>query len=112
MKLHVLSNARDHAKDRSLHSTHALIFGGKIIVFPVVDWQATGGEKLFTNITTRFRVLLYFFLRSNTMSTPLKVKRNTWSIAKEKDFLLLCKEKAITDLLDKCVTSAGVSRPF
>ena len=49
MKLHVLSNARDHAKDRSLHSTHALIFGGKIIAFPVVDWQATGGEKLFTN---------------------------------------------------------------
>ena len=44
------------------------------------------------------------------MSTPLKVKRNTWSIAEEKDFLLLCKEKAITDLLDQCVTSAGVSR--
>ena len=110
MKLHVLSNARDHAKDRSLHSTHALIFGGKIIAFPVVDWQATGGEKLFT---TRFRFLLYFFLRSNTMSTPLKVKRNqAWSIAEEKDFLLFCKEKAITDLLDKCVTSAGVSRPF
>ena len=42
----------------------------------------------------------------------MKVKRNTWSIAEEKDFLLLCKEKAITDLLDKCVTSAGVSRPF
>ena len=57
-------------------------------------------------------VLLYFFLRSNTMSTSFKVKRNTWSIAEEKDFLLLCKEKAITDLLDKCVTSAGVSRPF
>ena len=47
------------------------------------------------------------------MSTPLKVKRNqAWSIAEEKDFLLLCKEKAITDLLDKCVTSACVSRPF
>ena len=46
------------------------------------------------------------------MSTPLKVKRNTWSIAEENDFLLLYKEKAITNLLDKCVTSAGVSRPF
>ena len=46
------------------------------------------------------------------MSTPLKVKRNTWSIAEEKVFLLLCKDKAITDLLDKCVTSAGVSRPL
>ena len=92
------------------HSTHAFIFGGKIIACPAerpaVDWQATGGEK--------FRFLVYsalFFLRSNTMSTPLKVKRNTWSIAEKKDFLLLCK-KAITDLLDKCVTSAGVSRPF
>ena len=46
------------------------------------------------------------------MSMPLKVKRNTLSIAEEKDFLLLCKEKAITDLLDNYVTSAGVSRPF
>ena len=63
-------------------------------------------------ITTRFvslPILLYFFLRSNTMNTPLKVKRNTWSIVEEKDFFLLCKEKAITDLLDKCVTSAGVA---
>ena len=49
------------------------------------------------------------------MSSLLKAKRKTWSIAEEKDFLLLCKEKAIADLLDKCVTSAGVvgvSRPF
>ena len=57
-------------------------------------------------------ILLYFFLRSITMSSPLKAKRNSWSIAEEKDFLLLCKEKAIADLLYKCVTSAGVSRPF
>ena len=55
-------------------------------------------------------ILLYVFLRSNTTSTPLKVKRNTWSIAEEKYFLLLCKEKAIIDLLDKYVTSAGVSK--
>ena len=31
------------------HSRYALIFGGKIIACPAVDWQATGGEKLFTN---------------------------------------------------------------
>ena len=31
------------------HSTHALIFGGKIIACPTVDGQATGGVKLFTN---------------------------------------------------------------
>ena len=24
-----------------------------------MDWQATGGEKLFTNIITRFRFLVY-----------------------------------------------------
>ena len=69
---------------------------------------------LFTN-TTRFRFLVYFalfFFRSITKSSPLKAKRNTWSIAEEKDFLLLCKEKAIAGFLDKCVTSAGVSRPF
>ena len=46
------------------------------------------------------------------MSSPLKAERNTWSVAEENDFLLLCKEKAIADLLDKCVTSADVSRPF
>ena len=43
------------------HSTHTLTFGGKIIACPAADWQATGGEKLFTN-TTRFRVLVYFAL--------------------------------------------------
>ena len=42
------------------------------------------------------------------MSTLSKEKRNTWSIVKEKHYLLLCEEKAITDLLDKCVTSAGL----
>ena len=31
-----------------------------------------------------------------------KGKRNTWSTAEEKDFLLLCKERVITDLEDKC----------
>ena len=28
--------------------------------------------------------------------------RNTWSTAEKKDFLLLCKERAIADLEDKC----------
>ena len=71
---------------------HALIFGGKIIAYPAVDWQATGGEKLFANYNVfsfPSPILLYFFLCSNTMSTLLKVKRNTWSMAEEKDFLLL-----------------------
>ena len=35
------------------------------------------------------------------MSTPTKAKRNTGSNAEEKDFVLLCKERAIADLLDK-----------
>ena len=39
------------------HSTRALIFDGKIVASPTVDWQATGREKSFTNITTRFRFL-------------------------------------------------------
>ena len=30
------------------HSTHAFVFGGKIIACPM-DWQATGGKKLLTN---------------------------------------------------------------
>ena len=44
------------------------------------------------------------------MRRPKKGKKNVWSSAEEEDFLLLCKEKQIADLLDKCVTSAGVSR--
>ena len=84
-----------------MHSTHALIFGGKIIACPTVDWQATQGKIVYKlqRIIVSLSILLYFFLCSNTMSTPLKVKRNTWSIVEEKDFLLLCKEKAITNLL-------------
>ena len=46
------------------HGTHALIFGGKIIACHTADWQATDGEKLFTN-TTRFRCLVYFALFFN-----------------------------------------------
>ena len=53
----------------------------------------------------------FIFLRSNTMSTPLKVKKKHLVHRGGKRFFLLCK-KAITDLLDKCVTSAGVSRLF
>ena len=31
------------------------------------------------------------------MGTPTKAKRKTWSTAEEKDFVLLCKERAIVD---------------
>ena len=115
-----INNLRVLHKTRT-HSTHVLIFGGKINACPAVppvDWQVTGlshwrGKIVYKlqRVFVSLPILLYFFLRSNTMSTPLKVKRNTWSIVEEKDFLL-CKEKAITDLLDKCLTSAGVRRPF
>ena len=44
------------------------------------------------------------------MSSPTKEKKNVWSSAEERDFLPLCKEKQIADLLNKCVTSAGVRR--
>ena len=94
-------------------STHALIFGGKIIACPAADWQATGGEKLFTN-TTRFRFLVYFalfFFSLNYNELAVKGKKKHL-VHRGKDFLLLCKGKATADLLDKCLTSAGVSRPF
>ena len=69
-----------------------LIFGKKIIACPAADWQATGGKKLFSTYNAlSFRCLFCFiFLRSSTMSWPLKAKRNAWSIVEEKDFLLLC----------------------
>ena len=54
------------------HSTHALSFGGKIVACPAVDWQATGGEKLFTN-TTRFRLLVY----SALVFSSLKYNQHT-----------------------------------
>ena len=96
------------ASYKRTHRTHALIFGGKIFACPAVDWQATGREKLLTNYNAfsfpwvanyskTFK--LYLFLRSSTMSTPTKAKRNTSSTAEDNDFLLLCKERAIADLL-------------
>ena len=48
------------------HSTHALIFGGKIIACPAVDWQATGGGKLFTNYNA-FRFLAYCTLSFSSL---------------------------------------------
>ena len=47
------------------HSTHALIFGGKIIACPAVDWQATGEEKLFTNYTAFSFPCLFCFIFSS-----------------------------------------------
>ena len=44
------------------HSTHALIFGGKIIACPAVDWQATGEEKLFTNYNAFSCPCLFCFI--------------------------------------------------
>ena len=43
---------------------------------------------------------LYLFLRSSIMSTLTKAKQQMWSTIEEKDFLLLCKERAIGDLLE------------
>ena len=73
------------------------------------DSQATGREKLLTNYNAfsfpwvaiyskTFKP--YLFLCSSIMSTPTKAKRNTWYTAEDKDFLLLCKERAVADLLE------------
>ena len=45
---------------------------------------------------------------SKTPATPA-AKRNTWTTTEEKEFLLICKERAIAEELDNCVTGAGVS---
>ena len=72
----------------------------------MADWLATGGEKSFSCL------FCFIFSSVNYNEHAVKGKKNTWSLAEEKDFWLLCEEKAIADLLDKCVTSAGASRPF
>ena len=98
-----------------MHSTHALIFGGKIIACPAVDWQATGGEKLFTNYNAfSFPCLFCFIFFSSLKYNEHAVKGKKKHLVHRggKDFVLVSKKKARTDLLDKCVTSAGVSRPF
>ena len=67
---------------------------------------------------TRFRFLVAFLVYfplffSSLDYNELAVKgKKKHLVHRGKDFLLLCKEKAIADLLDKCLTSAGVSRPF
>ena len=87
---------------------------GKLSLAPRWIGRPLAGKNCL-QITTRFRFLFYsalFFSSLKHKEHALKVKRNTWSIAAEKDFFLFCKEKAITDFVDKCVRSAGVSRPF
>ena len=79
-----------------------------------MDWQATGGEKLFTNYNA-FRFLVHsalFFSSLKYNEHAVKGKKETLGPSPRKNIPLLRKEKAITDLLDKCATSAGVSRPF
>ena len=72
----------------------------------MADWLATAGEKSFSCL------FCFIFSSVNYNEHAVKGQKNIWSLAEEKDFWLLCEEKAIADLLDKCVTSAGVSRPF
>ena len=77
---------------------------------PTGDWQGKNGLQ----IATRFRFpelpTTDLFLRSSQYEEADKEKEKVCSSDEEKDFLLLCKEKQIADLLDKCDTSAGVSR--
>ena len=71
------------------HSTHALIFGGKIIACPATDWKATGGEKLFTN-TTRFRFLVALFFSSlNYNELAIKSKKKHLVHRGGKGFLVI-----------------------
>ena len=56
-----------------LYSTHALIFGGKIIACPV-DWQATGGEKLFINYNAFSFPCLFCFIFSSLKYNEHAVK--------------------------------------
>ena len=74
----------------------------------IAPWQ-TGRENLFTYynafsfpwvVIYSKTFKLYLFLRSSIMSTPTKAKQQMWSTTEEKDFLLLCKERAIGDLLE------------
>ena len=63
---------------RYLHKTrtqrmHALIFGGKIIACPV-DWQATGGEKLFINYNAFSFPCLFCFIFSSLKYNEHAVK--------------------------------------
>ena len=96
------------------HSTHTLTFGGKLSLAPRRTGRLLAGKSCLQiqHVFVFLSILLYFFLRSTTTSSPLKAKRNTWSIAEEKDILLLCKEKAIADLLDKCVDRLVWVDPF
>ena len=40
--------------------------------------------------------------------TPTK-QRNSWTLVEEKEFLILCRELAIAEQLDNCVTSTSLS---
>ena len=90
------------------------IVAGKLSLAPRWTGRPLAGKNCL-QITTRFRVLVYsalFFSLVKYNEHFVKGKKKHLVHCRGKDFLLLCKEKAIIDLLDKCVTSAGVSRPF
>ena len=39
-------------------------------------------------------------------------KSNSWQYTEEKEFLEICKQQRVTDKLDNCITSAGISEMF
>ena len=51
-----------------------LIFGGKIIACPAVNWQATAGEKLFTNYNAFSSPCLFCFSFSSLKYNEHAVK--------------------------------------
>ena len=72
------------------------------------------GKKCL-QITTRFRFLVYSALLFPSLKYnehAVKGKKKHLVHRGGEDFVLVSKKKARTDLLDKCVTSVGVSRPF
>ena len=89
---------------------------GKLSLAPRWTGRPLAGKNCL-QITTRFHgflaysALALFFSSLKYNEHAVKSKKETLGSSRRKKIFLLSK-KAITDLLDKCVTSAGVSRLF
>ena len=89
---------------------------GKLSLAPRWTGRPVAGENCL-QITTRFRFLVYSALfnsslKYNERAVIKGIKKPGLVHRGGRDFVLVSEEKVRTDLLDKCVTSAGVSRPF
>lgn len=66
-------------------------------------------QRLFESVGYYLRFIIWFFAVSLLWACLQGGKEIFGQVQKKKTFFLLCKEKAMVDLLDKCVSSRSIA---